>query len=209
MKQNKEKFLRRVIILSWIALAICCIIKLFGGSLFEILCSNENFITVCDYTDSHLWLNPIISAMYSFISLYFFVLGILQRTKFKKWELIVLLFTVLSGIAIKIWIISLSNYAELIYNLWQYILMPILFIIVDKRIKKCFNIIIANIFIIAFQTISLHIKNIDFGILGESPLIGIIYSIDIIIMEILFFAYMNLKAENNILKNKNEVVENE
>ena len=47
-KLDKERYLKRVIIVCWIALAICFGIKLFGGNLFEIMCNNENFIKVCE-----------------------------------------------------------------------------------------------------------------------------------------------------------------
>ena len=86
-KIDTAKYLQRVITVSWIALIVCFIIKLFGGNLFEIVCTNENFIKVCKYADTHLWAYYSIGAVYCFISLYFFILAILQRTKYKKWEL--------------------------------------------------------------------------------------------------------------------------
>ena len=52
-KLNKQKFIKRVIIGAWITLALCFVIKLFGGNFFNIICENENFIAVCNYADNH------------------------------------------------------------------------------------------------------------------------------------------------------------
>ena len=70
-KLDKERYLKRVIIVCWIALAICFGIKLFGGNLFEIMCSNENFIKVCNYADNHFWADVLISGVICYIQLYF------------------------------------------------------------------------------------------------------------------------------------------
>ena len=199
-KLDKKRFLRRVIIVSWIGLAVCFLIKLFGGNLFEIACTNENFIAVCNYADTHLWLNYIISALYCFISLYFFTLAILQRTKYKLWELLVVVVTVLAGTAIKVfWTVT----AGLIFDIWQFILMPI--VLLNKDWRKYFNIIIANVLLFGFQALSMYIKNIKFSVLGDTLLIDMIYSIDILIMLILFFAYSETKA--NEINNKKEELE--
>ena len=40
-KLDKEKYLKRVIIVCWIALGLCFGIKLFGGNLFEIMCRKQ------------------------------------------------------------------------------------------------------------------------------------------------------------------------
>lgn len=197
-KLDKKKYLRNVIIVSWIGLAVCFIIKLFGENLFEIACTNENFIAVCNYADTHLWLNYIISALYCFISLYFFTLAILQRTKYKLWEFIVVIITVLAGTAVKVfW----NSVAGLVFDIWQGFIMPIIFL--NKEWRKYFNIVIANVCLFAFQAISMYAKNIDFGVLGASLLIDIIYSIDVLIMIVLYFAYANINIKE---KNKESEV---
>lgn len=185
-KLDKKKYLQRVIIVSWIALIICFVIKLFGGNLFEIACTNETFIAICDYADTHLWANYLISALYCFISLYFFTLAIMQKTKYKAWQLIILILTVLGGTALKIW----NSTYGLYFDIWQVILMPIIFL--NKEFKKWLNVIIANILLFGFQIISMCTKNIEFGVLGDSILVGAIYSIDVLIMLILYFAYANV-----------------
>ena len=100
-KLDKTKYLKRVIIVCWIALAICFGIKLFGGNLFEIMCNNENFIKVCEYADNHFWAYYLINALYCFVSLYFFTLAICGKKSFRKWELLVVIATVIVGTLVK------------------------------------------------------------------------------------------------------------
>lgn len=201
-KLDKKKYLHRVIIVSWVALIICFIIKLFGGNIFEIACTNETFIAICNYADTHLWANYLISALYCFVSLYFFTLAIMQKTKYKVWQLIILILTVLGGTAIKIW----NSTYGLYFDIWQGILMPIVFL--NKEFKKYLNIIIGNVLLFAFQAVSMYVKNINFGVLGDSVLIGVIYSIDVLIMILLYFGYANILNRSHNDKEIKEIQNN-
>ena len=98
---DKVKYLKRVITVAWIALALCFVIKLFGGNLFEIVCHNETFIAICNYADSHLWASYFIGIFHTFISINLFCLAILGTTKHKTWHCIVIVATVLVGTAVK------------------------------------------------------------------------------------------------------------
>ena len=98
-KLDKERYLKRVIIVCWIALAISFGIKLFGGNLFEIMCNDENFIKVCEYADNHFWAFYIISASYCYVSLYFLELAMIGKWKYSKSELIIFTATILIGIS--------------------------------------------------------------------------------------------------------------
>ena len=185
-KLDKAKYLNRVIIASWIGLALCFVIKIFGGNLFEIACANENFIAVCDYADTNYWANYLINCAHCFISLYFFTLAILGEYKFKRWQLIVVIITVLVGTSIKLY----NSQMGVIFDFWQFILMPLLFLI--KNIKRAILILIANALLIAFQMISLIVKNIGLILVTDKGLlIGIIYSIDVTIMVFLYYLYSN------------------
>lgn len=188
-KIDKVKYLKRVIIICWVALAVCFCIKLFGGNLFEIMCENENFIAICNYADTHLWAYYLIGALQCFISLYFFTLAILQRTKYKKWELILLIITVLVGSAVKM----LSSTFGFIFDIWQVVIMPMVFL--GKNYKKYWKVGLANILLMTFQLASIYIKNINTIILGEGILIGTIFSIDVWLMLLLYFAYSNIKSD--------------
>lgn len=198
-KLNAKKYLCRVIIACWLALIVCLIIKLFGANIFEIICKNETFIKVCEYADTHLWANYVISAIYCFVSLYFFTLAILQERKFKWWQLLIVILTVLVGTAVKIW----NSIAGIIFDVWQFIAMPILFL--GKQWKSYWKILVANALLIAFQLVSMYVKSIKVGtILGDSVLVGTIFSIDVVIMIVLYYAYANVIKIKLQIKKENE-----
>lgn len=185
-KLDKERYLKRVIVVCWIALGICFGIKLFGGNLFEIMCANENFIKVCEYSDNHIWAYYLMGAIYCFASLYFFTLAICQKLKYEKWELITLMATVVIGSALKL----INQYVGLVFDVWQVIIMPSIFTI--KTPKKHWNIIIANVLLLIFQFVSAFTKNVGITIMSNnSALMSSIYSIDVILMVLLYFGYSN------------------
>lgn len=193
-KLDVKKYLHRVIIACWIALIVCFIIKLFGANIFEIICKNETFNSVCTYADNHVWANYLISAIYCFVLLYFFTLAILQERKFQGWQLSIVIITVLVGTAVKIW----NTIGGMIFDVWQGIFLQILFL--GKKWQSYWKILIGNVLLIVFQLISMFIKNIDVGTtLGDSVLIGVVFSIDVLIMIILYYAFANvikIKKEN-------------
>ena len=187
-KLDKERYLKRVIIVCWIALAICFGIKLFGGNLFEIMCENENFIKVCEFAETHFWFNYILNCAYSLLSLCLFVLALCGKTKFSKIEFIIVVCTVLVGTLIK----SFFTIIGLIFDIWQFIVLPCAFTLKDTKRHK--YVIPANIALFIFQAISIFVKNVQhFIIPSDEVLIGMIYSIDIILMLVLYYLYSNVK----------------
>ena len=188
-KLDKERYLKRVIVVCWIALAICFGIKLFGGNLFEIMCNNENFIKVCEYADNNWWAYYLIGGAQCFISLYFFGLAIAQQIKYKKWQLFVLVLTVLVGSAIKM----ISSLFGLIFDIWQLIGFPTM--LLGRNYRKYWRVILANVLLFGFQCASFFIKDIHAYILGDSILIGTIFSIDVWMMLLLYFAHSNISAK--------------
>ena len=186
-KLDKQRYLKRVIVVCWIALAICFGIKLFCGNLFEIMCENENFIKVCEYADNHFWAYYLINALYCFVSLYFFTLAICGKKSFRKWELLVVIVTVIVGTLIKYF----NQYVGLVFDVWQFIIMPCVFTLDNKR--RHIYVIPANILLFVFQAISMFVKNIEFGILTDKGLlISMIYSIDVLLMVLLYYGYSNV-----------------
>lgn len=186
-KLDKERYLKRVIVVCWIALAICFGIKLFGGNLFEIMCENENFIKVCEYADSHWWANVIISFIVCYTQLYFLILAMCQKIKYDKVEFIIFTLTALTGTIVKV---LLPPWVGIMFDLWQVVAMPIVFL--RKTPRKFVNVLIANILLFVFQFLSMIAKNITFGILGDSVLEGAIYSIDVFLMIVLYYCYGNI-----------------
>lgn len=186
-KLDKKRYLKRVIVVCWIALAVCFGIKLFGGNLFEVMCQNENFIKVCEYADNHFWAYYLINALYCFVSLYFFTLAICGKKSFRKWELIVVIATVIVGTLLKYF----NQYVGLVFDVWQFIIMPCVFTLDNKR--RHIYVIPANILLFVFQAISMFVKNIEFGILTDKGLlISMIYSIDVLLMVLLYYGYSNV-----------------
>ena len=185
-KLDKKRYLKRVIIVCWLALIICSCIKLFGGNLFEIVCENDNFIKVCEYADNHLWAYYSIGLIYSYIGNYFLILAMCGKWKFSKVEFIIFSITVALVCGIKLFNSTLG----LIFDVWQVIIMPCLFSI--KTPKRHLAVLLGNALLFLFQAISMLTRNLSFNIVTENEfLIGAIYSIDITLMIILYYLYSN------------------
>lgn len=196
-KLDRERYLKRVIIVCWIALAICFGIKLFGGNLFEIMCNNENFIKVCEYADNHFWADYVLSSFYCFVSTYFSTLAMCGLYKYNKSQLIVVICTVLLGTVIKYF----SSFGGVIFDFWQMIIMPCVFTL--KNTSRHKFVLLGNGLIVLFQMASIYIKNIDYIIVTDyGLLVGIIYSLDVLLMIFIYYLY------SNILVNKNKEEEN-
>jgi hypothetical protein len=186
-KLDKERYLKRVIIVCWIALAICFGIKLFGGNLFEIMCENENFIKVCEYADNHFWAKYLICFAYALASDYFYVLAVCEKLAFTKRQFIIFLLTVIVATLIKL----INSTIGLIFEIWQFVIMPCIFTI--KEPKKHWNSVIGVFLVFIFQVISMFAKNVEFAIMGDSVLVGAIFSIDVFLMIVLYYGYMNVR----------------
>ena len=186
---DKARLLRRVIIISWITLALCFIVKIFGGNLFEIVCNNPNYKALCEYADSHFWLKYLIGIFSTMLCQTLYVLAILQEYKFKKWQLITTVLSVLVGTYIK----YVSTIWGLVFDIWFFIGMPILFL--GKNYKKYWQVLVALAMNFVFQLISLITKNISLLNVSETYFIGLIYMIDLYIMCILYYLYRNYQKE--------------
>ena len=120
---------------------------------------------------------------------YFFLLSILQEYKFTKNQLIVVILSVCVSCFIKL----IEYNVAFIADIWLSILLPLL--LVWKRKNKFLIVLIANIFNIGFQFISLATKNISIGVIDNSTFISLIYMIDLYIMCILYYLYRNYNKE--------------
>ena len=52
-----------IITISWIALILCLIIKLFGGHWFELWLNNDKFISFCEFVDNTQWFKMILACI--------------------------------------------------------------------------------------------------------------------------------------------------
>ena len=187
---DKARLLRRAIIISWITLALCFVIKIFGGNFFEIICENPNYKALCEYADTHLWLKFIIGFISSMICQTLYVLAILQQYKFTKTQFIITFTSVFISCIVKL----TNQTIGIVFDVWTFILMPMLFL--GKNWRKYHHVIIAEIFVWVFQILSLLTKNLGFVNVGETYFVGLIYAIDVYIMCILYYLYRNYKKEN-------------
>ena len=187
-KLDYKAYFKRLIFLGWFALALCTVIKLAGGNYFTIWLEEGTLKDVCTYIDNHLWANYIASALYCLISLKFFTLAVLERKSFKPWEKILWILTTLAGTAVKVW----SFEWGFVFDIWQGVLFPL--ILVCRAPKKILNIFYANVALIVFQIVSMYVKDVSAVAMYDTILLGLIYSLDVLIMLILYYAYMNLKS---------------
>lgn len=192
-KLNYEAYFKRLIILGWVALAVCFALKLFGQDLFTIVLQEGTLKEVCAYVDTHLWADYLVSVLYSLLFMKLFILAIVQRKSLKTWERVIYYITVFAGAGLKIW----SYDWGFVYDIWQAILFPL--ILVLREPKKILNILYANVAVIIFQIISMYIKDTSGLEMHDNVLIGMIYNIDVLIMLLLYYAYttrQNLKGGN-------------
>ena len=186
-KLDKVKYLKRVIIVAWIALGLCFAIKLFGGNLFEIVCNNTNFIAICEYCDNNLWAYCVITSIYSVVGSSIIILAMSGKLKFSWWE--IMLVAIGNSLSSCIKAFNLNSIG-LILDVFNTIIAPC--IITIKQPKRHWWVAIGNIMLVIFQLVSMFVKNIGIGIVDESTLIGAIFSIDVLLMSTLYYLYSNL-----------------
>ena len=193
----KQIVLKRMIILCWIVLGICFVVKLFGGNFFNIMCKDERFISFCDYIQNSFWyyivsfifycLNTILIwlAMARCIMLY-------KRDLFISIIIILLLYIiqVISQLYINALLISF------VFTIIRYIILPLF--IFKLKLK---NILIVCILDIATQFITLIIKDLSIvKVISDDVLISLIFMIDHYIMTILIYLYSYKTNKNKEIK---------
>jgi hypothetical protein len=81
-----------------------------------------------------------------------------------------------------------------IFDIWIAFGLP--FVLLGKDFKKkWWHVLIAYSLTFVFQLVSLLVKNIGIVNVGETFFIGLIYSIDVYIMCILYYMYRNYEKE--------------
>jgi hypothetical protein len=186
---DKARLLRRVIVISWISLALCFVIKIFGGNFFEIMCENPNYKALCEYADTHFWLKYLLGLVSSIICQSLFILSIIQQYKFTKKQFFVVFISVIIATFVKM----IKQEIGVLFDIYLTFILPTLFL--GKNFKKYIAIIVANLFIFAFQIISLFVKNLAFVVVDDSTFIGLIYMIDMYLMCVLYYLYRNYEKE--------------
>ena len=111
---DKARLLRRVIVISWISLALCFVIKIFGGNFFEIMCQNQRYKDVCNYVESHYWSKIIISFTSSMLCELLYILAIIEKYKLSVKELIITTMVVLCSCLMQIFFVQWSFITDVI-----------------------------------------------------------------------------------------------
>lgn len=186
-KLDKARYLRRVILVCWISLLSCFAFKILGSDAFRIAVQSERFAMICNYLDTYVWTRWLIGFAYSMVSTYYYILAMIGKTRYTKVQFSVLTISVAVSTLIKIFDQNLG----LVMDIWVAVVMPCVFSLDCK--KRHWNVLIGNILVFVFQAISLFVKSLSFGFVVEGgALVSCIYSLDVIMMVILYFLYSGM-----------------
>lgn len=191
-KENyKARLLRRAIILCWVLLALCLVVKIFGGNYFNIVCENENFIKFCNFVD-----NSILRYVLYYFSFFFInaMLIYICNPYFKicsKNGIVYIIFSLFIWTAKVICeYFSLNNYT-LIYNIISF---PLTYLLIYVGSKKPLLSLFAVIYDFVLAMVSSVVKSISIsGNLTNSFLLTSIFMIDYYILLILSVLYRKYK----------------
>lgn len=190
--------IKRAIVLCWIMLVACFVIKLFGGNWFDIVCTNEHFSNFCKYVDENIWIKYAIAfAVYIPQMFMFYCASSCLGNPNKQQKFLILYFVLFSWFSQFIHI-YVKFAVEVLVVLACPITLRVLFNNekLTTQFKKCWYYgIIGFSLNICFQFISLLTKNIGIKITHDSTLVTIILMIDYYIMIILYYCYNKLRKE--------------
>ena len=176
MKRN----LKVLIITCWVVLAICCVLKTVGLNMFAVGTTNENTIAFCTFIDNNFILKVICACISSLILNSLTVLSILQQKFYTKRQMLVFIPLIIC-ISVSSWFnATLSTVLGIIF-----LLLPILYFP-----KKWYRCILGFVFVLAFQMLSVFVKDIGgWSLYNTTFLPSILLQIDSFIMVILFYLY--------------------
>lgn len=192
----KQIVLKRMIILCWILLAVCFVVKIFGGNFFNIVCQNERFIKVCEYVDKNVWSQYVIGCISTLFLQTLYLLAISKHLWFtRKREIVIVVSTMMLGVGLRL----INSIIGFIFDIYQYLIMPFLIHDKYKYNVKLRRVILGLCLTLIFQITSLIVKNLEiFTVTNNSFLIAFIYNIDVSIMIILYYLHSNNIKENNM-----------
>lgn len=184
-KDKYNRVIKRSIILCWIALAICFIVKIFGGNFFEIVVHNDRFTAVCELCQKSFILTNIVYYISSCICTFLYTNAVCAtRCLSKKWNII--LYTCMTAIFVIKIFLPITGFVLDLAVMW--VAIPLLIC------RNIWRVLIGVALTLIFQVLSLITKNIGLGILGDNFLVSIIVMIDTYFMLALYYLY-SLKLE--------------
>lgn len=193
------KPIKRTIILCWTMLIVCFIIKLFGWNWFEIVCTNEHFVRLCDIIDNNKFLYYFIGIILYLSSSSFIIFSCSMIPHPSNRELCIII-TCFSFV----WATQfISHIVKCVVEVVAIISVPIILNVL--RYKECGAInvikkkwyygIIGCVAIFGFQAISAITRNIGIRFVDDSTLTSIIMMIDYYIMIALYYLYIRMRKE--------------
>lgn len=189
--------IKRAIILCWIMLVACFAIKLFGGNWFEVVCTNEHFLKLCDFVENNIFLYNFISYFVYLIPQTIIILAISNRPTPSK----TYCFVVLISLSI-IWAIYfISPTTKSILEFVFMVLSPVLGNFSKNNINKKLLLrsiargILGLFLVTSFQLISFFTRNLEINIYNNSILVTSIMLLDYYIMICLFYLYVKINKE--------------
>ena len=197
MKAKLKEFIKSpyglIICISWIALIICLIIKLFGGNWFELWLKNDKFISFCGFVDNTIWLKRVLACIICVASTIPVYLIMLNNNKPKHYVLIILIILTICK-SILGWYNSTISFILDIF---------ILLVVITIFNKKPLRNIICFVIVTIFQLITIGLRNVSFWLggfnFGNTFIEQFLIQIDYYIMIILFYLY-NFKYRNKEVK---------
>lgn len=180
-------------------LIVCFIIKLIGGNWFEIVCNNEHFVKICDYIDTHLFLNYCIAFPVYTIPAFFTLLAccIIVKPNLKQ------SITILAFIIV-VWSSQfISPYVKLLIEIVMFMTLPFITRVEEvglhdwkESLKKTWYLgVIGYLLTLLFQILSLVTRNIGIKFVEYNSLVSILMMIDYYIMVALYYLYVILKKK--------------
>lgn len=190
MKVKLKDFIKSpyglIILISWIALIICLIIKLFGGNWFQLWLNNDKFIAFCNYVDETIWLKRTLACLLLIFGDYFILCIAMDKSKLSIKELCIFIPLMILK-SITGWYILWLSY---IIDLFILILIPI---ILSRKWKR---VIVINIVVIILQFVTILLRNVNSGLNSANTFIEqFLIQIDYYIMLILIYLYNNKKIK--------------
>lgn len=192
----REVVLKRSIIICWVLLAICLVIKIFGGNFFAIVCENEKFVAFCNYCDSS-FAKYIVWFMYFALESTVLLLIIKPELKICSKKFVYYIISIFAFWIIKIlYDLGIIKTSVFISGLISLVVLYVLLLIFSKKP-------LMSLLIILYQTIlgviASYVKSISFlGTLSDSAMFTFIFYIDyyiVFFMTLFYSKTIKIKKE--------------
>lgn len=174
------KLIRTIWIILWLVLIILLIFKFCFNLWYPVVSKNETFNNVCNYIDTHTWLNYSLNALFYLINFNISYLTCRGLKKYPKWYLLIIASIVAIGISL---LKQYSNISGVLIEIILLLILPIILNIKNNTFKNNWiNVLIPIMFyglVNLWQFTMLVVRGTDGLILSElSSLIYLILQID-------------------------------